>query len=266
MSAQARAEQRWDKMPLAIQSFSLQAFAPSEVIQRTRQLGLPRIEFYHGHISPSSTSEEIVNLKKMLNKSGVVASAYGLYTFTRDPEHNRKAFEFATLLGVNNITANVDPNAFDNVTGLAEEYGIRVALHTSGPGTRYEKLDTLVADLNNKHELLGACIDTGHILRGGGDPVRWIDAIGTRVFVVHLTDVAQKAPQTHSQVLGKGHLDLPQLLNALNQIGFSPLGSISIGYQGASCARLDPPPALDSDPFLGLSRSLGNLGVGTNIR
>jgi sugar phosphate isomerase/epimerase len=252
----------WDKLPLGVQSFSLQAFNTSEVIKHTQGFGVRNIEFYHGHISPNSPAADVADLKKQLKAAGLSVSAYGLYTFTRNHERNRKAFDFARSLGVKNITADVEPDSFDSLGRLVEEYGIRVGIHTSGPGTRYEKLDTLVNDLKGKHKLIGVCVDTGHILRAGGDPAKWIRDLGDRVFVVHLTDVATTTPQTHSQVLGQGHLNLDAILNSLSEITFPADGGISVGYQGAACARLTTP-GLPFDPIVALSQSLRALGVGS---
>ena len=248
----------WKTLPLGAQSFSLKMMSAPDVVRTVEKLGLKNIEFFHGHISPDSPATDVSRLKTSLG--GLSVGAYGLYTFSKDPKHNQKAFDFAKALGARNITANAAPETFDGLGRLAERYQIRVALHNSGPGTRYEKLDTLVNDLKGQHELIGACVDTGHVLRSKQNPANWIETLGSRVFVVHLTDVAETAPQTHSAVLGKGHLNLPDILGALNTIKFPSHGSISIGYQTESCTRLMTP-GLPFDPVVALGDSLRQLGL-----
>src|SRR2546430_12917187 len=105
---QTDAQKRWERLPLAVQSFSLEEFNVYDVIKHARKLGVRFIEFFHGHLSPWSESAEIISLKKALNRAGVSIAAYGLYKFTNNHEDNRKAFDFATLPGIKNITAEVD--------------------------------------------------------------------------------------------------------------------------------------------------------------
>lgn len=82
---------------------------------------------------------------------------------------------------------------------------------------------------------IGLCLDTGHLLIGGGDPVAAIGAWGSRINQVHLKDarrsvmagiVADDAPVTDIwsreafPVLGEGDLDGDGVLGALAAIGY----------------------------------------------
>ena len=82
----------------------------------------------------------------------------------------------------------------------------------------------------------GLCLDTGHLLLGGGDPVAAVSAWSSRINQVHLKDarrsvmdqiVADDAPVTAIwsrevfPALGEGDLDVDGVLGALRVIGYS---------------------------------------------
>ena len=83
---------------------------------------------------------------------------------------------------------------------------------------------------------VGLCLDTGHLLLGGGDPVAAVGDWGPRINQVHLKDarrsviaeiVADAAPATEIwsreafPALGDGDLDADGVLGALRGIGYS---------------------------------------------
>jgi len=76
-----------------------------------------------------------------------------------------------------------------DVATLARETGHRVAFHPHG-GTFVEteaEVERLAEGLDP--DLVGIALDVGHLLVGGGDPVRALRALGDRVTHVHLKDV-----------------------------------------------------------------------------
>jgi inosose dehydratase len=84
-------------------------------------------------------------------------------------------------------------------------------------------------------ELLGLCLDTGHLRFGGGDPRELLDRHGDRVWHVHFKDcdpaVASRARRegwdyfasVHHGVfceLGRGDVDFPGVTAALRRLGY----------------------------------------------
>jgi inosose dehydratase len=83
---------------------------------------------------------------------------------------------------------------------------------------------------------VGLCLDTGHLLLGGGDPVRALQDWGQRINHVHLKDVrldvirrvvAERAPMEAVwtggafRELGTGDLDVDGFLSGLSRLGYS---------------------------------------------
>ncbi|NUS16127.1 MAG: TIM barrel protein [Streptomyces sp.] len=115
----------------------------------------------------------------------------------------------------------------DAVADLAATLGVTAALHPH-VGTLVEGPDEIDRVLDGSR--IGLCLDTGHVLVGGGDPVALARRAAGRVAHVHLKDVdaaaagAVRAGRTGYTAavaagmyrpLGAGDLDLPVLLAAL---------------------------------------------------
>ncbi len=128
----------------------------------------------------------------------------------------------------------------DLVAVVAEEgiaAGHRVAFHPHA-GTFIETADEiarLVATTDT--ETVGICVDVGHALVGGSDPVALIRSLGRRVTHVHLKDVdgrtlellradasADFGDAVEARLfteLGAGELDLIGVIDALVDIGYT---------------------------------------------
>ncbi|MFI0719305.1 TIM barrel protein [Streptomyces sp. NPDC021224] len=121
----------------------------------------------------------------------------------------------------------------DAVAALADSLGVTAALHPH-VGTLVEGPDEIGRVLDGSG--VGLCLDTGHVLVGGGDPVELARRAASRVAHVHLKDAdadaadAVRAGRTPYgaavaaglyRPLGTGDLDLPVLLAALDAAGYA---------------------------------------------
>jgi inosose dehydratase len=121
----------------------------------------------------------------------------------------------------------------DRVVALAEDRGLRVALHPHH-GTVVER----PADVERLLEIseVGLCLDTGHVLVGGGDPLELARGATPRIVHVHLKDVsAPVAEQVAAgrlgyrdavraglyRPLGEGDLDVTAVVRTLEQSGYA---------------------------------------------
>ncbi len=217
--------------PIGIQSYSLRNFDLYEALKLIRQLELHYVEFYGAHFSPGSSAEKIASIKELLQSAKLSISAHGVHSFGGDHEANRSIFEFAKQTGIRNITANPEPESFDSLDQLVAEYKVRICIHNHGPGALYDGLESVQKAVEGHHELIGACVDTGHVLRSAEDPVRWIRELGPRVFALHIKDVAELRDRTHNVILGQGHLDVVDMFQALKDVSFPADGSLSLEYE-----------------------------------
>jgi sugar phosphate isomerase/epimerase len=106
---------------------------------------------------------------------------------------------------------------------------VRLAIHNHGPHLPWETIDEILAAIEPRHPNLGACVDTGHFIRSGIDPVEAIRRFGARVHGVHLKDFVEAGALADGCILGDGKLALEALFAALHEVGFA--GALSIEYE-----------------------------------
>lgn len=218
----ALAEDEYAGFRVGIQSYSLRAYSVDQALRHTKELGLKYWESFRAHLPLTTDPAVVEQYRSKLSEYGVTLYAYGVERFTADAEQNRQRFEFARAMGIRVITADPDPESFDQLDRLVEEYGVRIAIHNHGPGARYDKISDTLNAIKNHHEFIGACVDTGHYIRSNEDPVAAVEAFGKRTYSVHLKDV-KTLPDGGKRftVLGEGDLDTEKLLRALRKVGFS---------------------------------------------
>jgi sugar phosphate isomerase/epimerase len=217
--------------PMGIQSYTLRNFNLAEALRHIEGLKLHHVEFFGAHFSTDSSDEQIKEMQSQLDRAKLKISAHGVNAFSKNHGANRKLFEFARRAGFKTITADPSPDSFDSLDKLCEEYQVRIAIHNHGPGHRYDKLTDVQKAVKGRHKLIGACIDTGHVLRSNEDPVKWAAELGERVWGLHIKDVKERKAQTHDVVVGTANLDLVGLFKTLRKIKFPADGSLSLEYE-----------------------------------
>ncbi|MBC8355812.1 MAG: sugar phosphate isomerase/epimerase [Planctomycetes bacterium] len=218
--------------PIGVQSYSLRNFDLHEAVRHIQGMGLHYVEFYSKHLAPNATDETIVETKKLLASADITLNAHGVNGFSADHDANRKVFEFAKKAGIKNITANPKPDSFDSLDRLVAEFDIRVCIHNHGPGALFDKSDDTLKAVKDHDKRIGACVDTGHYIRSGENPVDVIRKLGDRVHALHIKDDTHKGDKgSHNVVIGQANLDVVGVFKALKDIKFPADGSISLEYE-----------------------------------
>ncbi|HEX7897970.1 MAG TPA: sugar phosphate isomerase/epimerase [Planctomycetota bacterium] len=224
----AQGDAAYGGFQMGIQTYSLRAFDLDKCLEIVKDLGLKHLQFYSGKQAKITDDAAAIDaLKKKLADAGLKVLSWGVEGFGKDAAANKKKFEFAKAMGFNVFTANPSPDSFENLAALTKEYGVKIAIHNHGPEDKtYGKLDQIQKAIEKWPVEIGVCVDTGHTLRAGEDPVKWIQALGPRVHDVHLKDAS--APQVYN-VLGQGKLDVLGTLKALKDIKFT--GLLALEYE-----------------------------------
>ena len=210
------------------QSYSFRKFGFEASLKCLKDLGLKYMEFCSVHFPPDAGRPEFSHIKATLQAEGIEVPCFGVEGFTEDAAANRKNFEFAKALGVEVLTADPTPDAFDNLDDLTDEFGIKVAIHNHGPGARYDKVADTLNAVKGHSPMIGACVDTGHAIRSGERPHEIIEELGDRTISVHIKDWTQGGEE---QIIGQGDMDLAAVVHALRAIGFS--GPVMIEYENS---------------------------------
>jgi sugar phosphate isomerase/epimerase len=62
---------------------------------------------------------------------------------------------------------------------------------------------------------VGCCIDVGHTMRAGVDPVQAVRAAGPRLFNMHMKDLATPTAKDSQVAVGEGLMPVPEIFEAL---------------------------------------------------
>lgn len=211
---------------MGIQSYSLRGLQLQKAIEATRELGLEWWEAYDGHIPVNDDIAFRSETRQLLRLNGVKLRTFGVMGFDQNSGRSRRIFDFARAMGIETLSADPTPDAFPMLEQLTEEFGINIAIHNHGPGSRYDKIESVTNAVRNRSKRIGACVDTGHFLRSKEDPVQALKALEGRVFGVHLKDVKDA---TRFTILGQGDLDVAAVLKELNRQRFSRI--LSLEYE-----------------------------------
>lgn len=121
----------------------------------------------------------------------------------------------------------------DRLEKVAAEYGVLAVIHPH-VGTMVETGEDIAKVLSGSR--IGFCLDTGHMMIGGADPVEFARNHADRIKHVHAKDVhASVADRVRDGAvgyveavgsglyapLGQGDVDIKAIVNALEAVGFS---------------------------------------------
>lgn len=227
-------EDAYAPFKMGIQSYSLRAFASEDAMQKTASLGLKYWEAYQDHVPMSNDEAALQPIRGKLKKNGITLWCWGVQGFDGDAAKCRKYFEFAKAMGIKIISADPAPDSFDHLEKLVKEFNIAIAIHNHGPGARYDKLESVLNAVKNRDKRIGACVDTGHTLRSGEDPVEWVKQLGERVHDIHLKDVKNR---TEWKVLGQGDLRVVPLFKELRRLKFRNV--VNLEYEENAGSPMD---------------------------
>ena len=169
-------------------------------------------------------------------------------------------------------TVELDDNSWDELfrnLALVEEIGVRhgltVAMHPHF-GTAIERPHHLRRFLEGCE--MGLCLDTGHLMVGGDDPVEVAELAADRVRIVHLKDVDRSLAEGVAsgklgyeeavrrgvfRPLGDGDMDTERVIEALERLGHEGW------YVLEQDIMLDEEPSASGGPKDNVARSLAYL-------
>lgn len=236
--ATARDENPFGGFTVAIQSYTFRKFNLEQACKRMSASGVHFGEFFRNHIPTDAKPEGIKTALKVCGDHGIKPVAFGVEAFTKDHAANKARFDFAAALGIKYLSADPTPDSFDSLDKLCAEYKIAIAIHPHGPSGkgrhRWWSAETIMAAVKDHHELIGTCLDTGHLIRMAQlgeklDPAQQVKVMGARNFGMHLKDHDNKR-QTDT-LYGKdgGVLDVGSVLKSLKDVKFG--GYIAIEYE-----------------------------------
>src|SRR5205814_3328236 len=125
------------------------------------------------HLPLKSTPEQRKEARKKVEDAGLVLMGGGVIYMKNKEDEVRNDFEYAKDTGMKTIVCSPERDALDLVEKMVKEFGQRIAIHNHGPTDKNgypSPLDVLRA-VENRDPRMGVCMDVGHTVRIGEDPV-----------------------------------------------------------------------------------------------
>lgn len=224
---------------LGTQAYTFNRYTFFEAVDKAKALGLKVIEAYpgqpisselkttrFGHDMPTKV-QDIVKAK--LDTCDIRLVNYGVIVPKADEAELRKIFDFCKAMGIETITAEPAPDAFDLLDQLTQEYQISIAIHNHPKPSPYWNPDTVLEMTKGRNPRIGACADTGHWLRSNLNPVECLRKLEGRIIVLHFKDLNKIGADAHDVPWGTGVGNVKAQLAELCRQGFS--GVFSIEYE-----------------------------------
>jgi inosose dehydratase len=229
---------------LGLASYTTRKFTLDETIEMAVRLDLKNLCLKSFHLPMDASPEECAVAAKKCKDAGLNLYGGGVITMKTEADVDQ-AFNYAKASGMSVIVGVPYPDVLPLVDRKVKEYNIKVAIHNHGPGDKlYPTPESAIDRVKDLDERIGLCIDIGHTVRIGADPIKDVVRYADRLHDLHIKDVSAAAKEGKTLEIGRGVIDIPAFLNALIGSGYS--GIVSFEYEKDG-----------SDPLPGLAESVG---------
>jgi sugar phosphate isomerase/epimerase len=225
----APASPRPRRLKVGLASYTLRKFSLDQAIEMCRAMDVRTITLKDVHLPMTATPEQIKAAVGKVAAAGITLMGGGVIYMKNDEAAVRRAFDYAKTAGFPLIVGAPDPDAVPLVERFVREYGIPLAIHNHGPEDKsYPAPQDALKLIKDRDRRLGLCMDVGHAVRAGADPVKTVAECGDRLMDLHVKDL--RSADSDDQVeVGKGIVDYPGLIRALHQRGFA--GHVALEYE-----------------------------------
>lgn len=195
-------------------------------INMMKRVNVTALSIKDFHLPLNSSPEKIKEVVTQLTSAGITPYAVGVI-YMKSKEAVDQAFAYAKNVGVDMIVGVPDYELLNYTEEKVKAYNIKIAIHNHGPMDKLYPGPKEAYDLiRKKDKRMGLCIDIGHTQRTGLSPADAVLQFKDRLFDLHLKDVTTATNEGQAIEMGRGVIDFPALVKALNKINFSGYSSI----------------------------------------
>ena len=219
-----------EPLKLGVASYSLREFPLDRALEMSKALGVKYMTFKDVHIPRTDPPETTKALRAKIEAAGFTIMGGGTITLPNDSAQIRKDFQYAKNAGFPLIFVSPEPAALDTIEQRAKEFDIKVAIHNHGPEDKlWPRPQDAYAAVKSRDKRLGLCIDVGHTLRTGTDPIQACRECRDRLYDMHVKDLATPGDKESQVAVGRGVIDFPALFRTLIDIGYQ--GQVGLEYE-----------------------------------
>lgn len=241
-----RGDRKVNKFNVGIAGYSFLHFKLDETLEAMRKMDVRYLCIKDFHLPFNSTDAQIKEFHAKCAAKNIKGYAVGPIYMKSEAEIDR-AFDYAKRVGVDLIVGVPLYELLPYLEKKVIETGFRYAIHNHGPdGQPYPDLEDVINRVKDLDPRIGSCLDIGHNLRFGKDPIAALLKWHKRVFDVHIKDVTGWTKAGQRTEIGRpdGLIDWPKFIRALRKVGYS--GVCSLEHEKDM-----------KDPFIGMAESIG---------
>ena len=243
-SSEIKASSTNQNFDLGMASYTLREFSLEETIKMTNRLNLKKICLKSMHLPMESSLAEIKLIAKKVKDAGLDLYGCGVVYMASEDEVNQ-AFVYAKTAGMNTIVGVPEHNLLNLVNDKVKEYDIKIAIHNHGPDDqRYPTPESAIEKIKDLDPRIGLCVDVGHTQRSGVEPADTIALYTDRVHDIHMKDVSSATKEGSTLEIGRGVINVPNVLETLLKINYQGVVSFEHEKDG-------------KDPLPGCAESVG---------
>ena len=229
---------------LGMAGYSFLNFDLETTLKTLKSLDIHYLCIKDFHLPLDATDEKIKEFHEKCASYGVTGYGVGPIYMRSEAEVD-KSFEYAKRVGVKLIVGVPNYELLPYVDKKVKEYGFHYAIHLHGPDiATYPDAADVWENTKNLDPRIGMCLDIGHDLRNGCDPVADLEKYHTRVFDMHIKDVTDSTKAGRGIEIGRGKIDFPELIRMMRKVNYT--GKCSLEHEKDM-----------RDPFVGIAESIG---------
>lgn len=225
-AVQERSIQKHEPLKMGMAGYTFLNFDLATSIAMMKRVNVASLSIKDFHLPLNSSDEKIKEVVQQLTGAGITPYAVGVI-YMKSKEAVDQAFAYAKNVGVDMIVGVPDYDLLDYTEEKVKAYNIRIAIHNHGPMDKlYPGPKDAYDHISKRDKRMGLCIDIGHTQRTGVAPADAVLQFKDRLFDLHLKDVTTATNEGQAIEIGRGVIDFPALIKALNKINYTGYSSI----------------------------------------
>jgi sugar phosphate isomerase/epimerase len=233
-----------DTFSIGMAGYTFLEFTVGKTIEIMKRIGVTNLSLKDFHMPVNSTQEQINAVMEQFKNAGINVYTVGV-VYMKTRESVDQAFEYAKMAGVKMIVGAPDYELLPYVEKKIKTYDFKLAIHNHGPdNSLYPNATDIWNHIKDLDRRIGICIDIGHTIRDGQDPSVDILRYSSRIYDMHIKDVDKASKEGITVEMGRGIINIPEVVAALRKIKYS--GNCSLEFEKDM-----------KDPLAGIAESIG---------
>lgn len=206
---------------LGIASYTFRVFTLAQTLEMTKRLDIKALTLKDMHLPLTSTESQIQAALEEIRNAGLHLTSCGV-VYMKSEDEVQRAFSYASMVGLKMLVGAPDQSLLSVAERAVKATDIALAIHNHGPtDDRFPSPESAYRLIEKMDRRMGLCIDVGHTRRLGLDPAVEVERFSDRLLDIHLKDVTSADAHGTTIEMGRGVIDIPNLLRTLVKVKYA---------------------------------------------